>query len=221
MKIRHLSLGAGMLAVMLAAGCSEQPDAPSGAAAPIAEEHASAGNLSMGDKLPDFELATLDGETYRLHDLIDGEHYVAVIWHAPTCPCAANCARAIAEEFTAEKYPDLRILGVVSDEIWDYDWYQEDLRAQSESGAVTFPVVIDREMEVIDVYGAQRTPTVWLADKEGRIRFWGAPENVLDGEAESGYRFLLKEAVDDLRAGREVATPRFEPIGCKISRKGT
>ncbi|MBX3730476.1 MAG: redoxin domain-containing protein [Candidatus Sumerlaeia bacterium] len=175
-----------------------------------------AGKLQLGDPLPDFELATLDGQAIRLSTLQDGEHYVAVLWYAPTCPCAVNCANAAVKELTAEKYPDLRLIGVVSDPMWEIDWYQADLRTQIDEGVVSFPVVIDRELDVIARYGATRTPTVWLADKQGRIRFWGAPENTLE-QTETGYRFLLKEALDDLRAGREPAVPRMEPIGCLIN----
>jgi alkyl hydroperoxide reductase subunit AhpC len=202
-------------AILLAAGlllasCGSESPAP-----PAADSRA-AGKLRLGDTLPDFELATLDGQTIRLASLQDGEHYVAVLWYAPTCPCAVNCANAAVKELTADKYPDLRLIGVVSDPMWEIDWYQADLRAQIAEGVVPFPVVIDRELEVIARYGATRTPTVWLADKQGRIRFWGAPENTLE-QTETRYRFLLKEALDDLRAGREPAIPRMEPIGCLIN----
>lgn len=177
----------------------------------------SAGNLRFGDKLPDFELATLDGESFRLHDLIDGEHYVAVIFHAPGCPCSRNCARAVGEHLTPAEYPDLRILGVASDKFWSVDWFQEDLRTQLTDGTLTFPVVIDKDQSVMRLYGAERTPTVWLADKQGRIRFYGAPENVLEPGG-SDYKFLMQNALDDLRAGRDPQVPSFPPIGCPITK---
>lgn len=198
-----------ILLLVLAAGC-ERAAAPAAASKPAA-----AGALRMGDKLPDFELATYDGVRHRLADLVDGKRFVVVIWHSPACPCAHNCARAIAAEITPEKYPDVAMLGVLTDKSWDADWMRADLQRQVDEGVVRFPVVVDPDQSVRRLYGAERTPTVWVADREGRIRYWGAPENVLDPEG-SNYRFLLGEALDALRAGKQPETPRFGPIGCKI-----
>lgn len=212
-RLIHDILTSAFVAVgvsILLAGCRDQAKAPAAQQAP-----ASAGALRLGDKLPDFELATYDGQRHRLADLVDGRRFVVVIWHSPACPCAHNCAKAIATEITPERYPDVAILGVLSDRAWDADWMKEDLARQQEAGVVTFPVVVDPDQSVRKLYGAERTPTVWVADREGRIRYWGAPENVLDPDGK-GYRFLLGEALDALRAGQQPPTPRFDPIGCLI-----
>lgn len=174
-----------------------------------------AGNLTLGGSAPDFELATYDGQSIRLSDQLDGDHFVCVIWHSPACPCAHNCATAISERLTTEAYADLRIVGVMSDGNWDYDYMQADLERQIADGVVTFPVVLDKDQSLMKQYGAERTPTVWLLDQKGRIRYWGAPESTLEPTA-SGYRFLLKEAVDALRKGQQPAVQSFDPIGCKI-----
>ena len=183
--------------------------------APQTAEDPAAGNLKIGGTAPDFELATLDGETIRLSDLLDGKHYVCVIWHSPACPCSRNCSTAIGKELTSDKYPDLTLVGVMSDANWDFDYMQSDLRDQIKEGIVTFPVLIDKDQSLMKEYGAERTPTVWLLDKQGRIRYWGAPESTLEPTA-SGYRFLLKDAVDALRKGGQPPIQRFDPIGCKI-----
>lgn len=207
------------LAAVLIPGCGSDPApratgegaAPADSAAPVR-----AGHLEMGGTLPDFELPTLDGGTLRLSDLQDGAHYVAVVWHAPTCPCAENCVLAISDELTGPEYADFRVVAVISDPMMEHDWFQEDLAKQAEEGLLPFPVVLDWDKSVLRQYGAPRTPTVWLADKEGRIRFYGAPENTLEPR-ESGYRFLLKEALDALKAGREPEIAYMEPIGCLIN----
>lgn len=190
------------------AGCTREK-------APAAATDLAAGALKLGDKLPDFELETYAGERHHLADLIDGKNFVVVIWHSPACPCAHNCANAIAAEITPERYPDVAMLGVVSDHSWNADWFKDDMQRQIDAGIVSFPVVVDRDQAVRALYGAERTPTVWVADREGRIRYWGAPENVLDPDGK-GYRFLLGEALDALRAGKQPSTQRFEPIGCPI-----
>jgi len=213
--VRKPTLILSLALPVLMVACSGDAPPRQQASAATSAEPVPAGNLELGGTLPDFELPTLDGEMVRLHDLIDGDHYVAVIWHAPTCPCAQNCAEAITLEMSGEEYADVRFVGIVSDRLVDLDWYQDDLRAEKEQGRVPFPVLIDRDQEVLSIYGAPRTPTVWLTDKVGRIRFYGAPENTLE-PSESSYRFLLKEAVDALKAGREPEVTNFPPIGCLI-----
>ena len=178
----------------------------------------SAGNLALGEKLPDFKAPNMEGETVAVGDLLDGESYVAVIFHSPSCPCANNCATAISDMLTPEEYPDLKILGVVSDPMQDIGWFRDDLKKQMADN-VTFPVVFDKDQSIMNAYGATRTPEVWLTDKDGTIRFWGAPENVLEPEGSPDeYRFLMKEALDALREGREPEVSSMAPIGCLISK---
>lgn len=209
--ILRCSLLALLGAIMaLAAACGNSRASSAAASAAPA-----AGNLKIGDKLPEFSLPTLEGGTVRLADYLDGTRYVCVIWHSPACPCAHNCAIAVRDGLSGPDYADVAFLGVASGPESDLDWWRADLKTQLDEGIVTYPVGIDRDASVRALYGAQRTPTVWLADKQGRIRFWGAPESTLD-PADEKYRLCLKDAIDDLKAGRDVSTPTVPPIGCLI-----
>ena len=66
-----------------------------------------------------------------------------------------------------------------------------------------------------ELLGAKRTPTIWVVDKEGRVAFVGAPESTLFPGA-PGHRYLLREAVDAVRAGKAMEPRFFEPLGCPI-----
>jgi alkyl hydroperoxide reductase subunit AhpC len=206
---------------LLLAGCGGG-DAPSAtkpqAPAPRAAA-ASAGKLKLGDKLPTFTLPIYgdeSGATLDTASLFDGESMVAVMFYSPACPCVVNCFNAMAETMPAADYPDLKIVGVMSDKQHDFEWMVNDFHAQAESGLLTFPVVLDADQAILKQFGATRTPEVWLADREGRIRFWGAPESTIEPTS-TGHRFLMKEAVDALRAGKEPPVTAFPPVGCLIS----
>lgn len=209
MTARIPALALAAIAALGAAACST--DRAADASAPIP-----AGAIHLGDRLPDFELPDyFTGEAVRLADFVDGESFVVVLWHSPACPCANNCVVAVAEQLKPEDYPDLRIVAVVSDMFWDYHWFRADLEEQVESGLVPFPVLLDKDRAVMELYGAERTPTVWLADRDGRVRFFGAPENTLSPGAPD-HKFLLKNALDALIAGRDPDPATFPPIGCLI-----
>jgi alkyl hydroperoxide reductase subunit AhpC len=211
MKFTMLSVLA--MGVLLLAGCEAPPKAEKSEA----RQEAVSG-LSIGAPLPDFELTTYSGESHRLSEWLDGEHFTVVIFHSPTCPCARNCAEAMVDAITPEAYPDVRFLGILPEPNWDADWMRQDLEAQQESGLVNYPVVIDRDQAVMQAWGVERVPTVFVADKQGRLRYWGAPESTLEPGL-TGYNFLLKDALDALRAGGEPKVTHFDSIGCLIGRR--
>jgi len=215
MQIRHFFSLIIVIGATTLWGCS-QDSTVSNEDDSAAETTLAAGNFSIGEKPANIVGVTKNGDPFDLYELIDGEHYVGVIWHSPSCPCAANCLKAIEAQLQPEKYPDLKLVAVVSDAFQGFDWFEADLTSQVTSGDLPFPVVLDKDQSLKELYGAERTPTVWLMDKEGEIRFWGAPENVLEPDGD-GYRFLMKEALDELKAGKDVTVDVFEPIGCLLS----
>lgn len=173
----------------------------------------SAGKFELGDKMPDFTLADADGNEVHLSDKLDGEHFVVVTSHHPDCPCAANCGRLISK-MQSEGYDDVTIIGFMSEGTKD-EYDLEALEEQKEAGIVTYPVYFDHDKEVMNLLGAERTPEIWVLDKDGTIQYWGAPENTLFPGTE-GHRYLLQEAIDALRVGKQPEVRRYEPIGCPI-----
>lgn len=87
-------------------------------------------------------------------------------------------------------------------------------RVAREPHAWPMPYLHDATQEVARAYGARTTPDVFVADSEGRLAYRGAP----DGDCEDPGRQAawLRAALDDLLAGRPVATPETEPVGCSI-----
>ena len=84
---------------------------------------------------------------------------------------------------------------------------------------IDFPFVKDFDGECVRAVGATRTPEVVLLDAEKKIRYRGRIDNQyrLGGVKPTADRQDLKEAIEDLLAGREVKTAETPVDGCVIT----
>jgi peroxiredoxin len=167
----------------------------------------------VGDTFPDFEVPRLDGGTYKLSRDRDPKKYTVINMHSPDCPCAANCASLIGD-MEASGVDDVEVLGILAGVRVDEDFIQRS-QDQVDEGLVTFRLYTDPENKVRTMLDAKRTPTVWVLDKDGTVAFVGAPENTLF-PGSPGHRYLLRDALDALRAGKKPDPQFFEPLGCPI-----
>jgi thiol-disulfide isomerase/thioredoxin len=82
-----------------------------------------------------------------------------------------------------------------------------------------FPFVKDHEGSLARAVGARYTPQVVVLDAQRRIRYRGRIDNQyrLGGVRPGATRHDLREALDELLAGREVSVPETPVEGCRIS----
>jgi hypothetical protein len=76
------------------------------------------------------------------------------------------------------------------------------------------PYLHDESQEVARAFGARTTPDVFVVDREGVLRYRGAPD--ADYSDPSHDAAWLREALDDLLAGAEVRRAETEPVGCSV-----
>lgn len=179
---------------------------------PTVEPH-KAGNLRLGDPMPNLHLETPDGQPWDLHSAMTPGRFTVVTFHHPDCPCAESCGRLIAE-MAEEGYEDVEVFGILASGFED-ERVLTALEEQEREGIVTFPILYDRGWKVKEQLGATRTPEIWVLDKDQRVAYYGAPENTLFPGSE-GHRFLLREAIDALREGRTPEIQSHPSIGCLI-----
>ena len=74
--------------------------------------------------------------------------------------------------------------------------------------------------ELADRLGVERTPEVFVLDADRVVRYRGRVDDQFGFGVHrpAPTRRDLAAALDDLLAGRPVATPRTEPVGCRIGR---
>ena len=167
----------------------------------------------VGDTFPDFEVERVDGGTYKLSRDRDAQKFTIINMHSPDCPCAANCASLI-NDMEASGVKDVEVIGILAGVRVDEDFIKR-AQDQVDEGLVTFRLYTDPENKVRNMLDAKRTPTVWVLDKAGKVAFVGAPENTLF-PGSPGHRYLLRDALEALRAGKVPDPQFFEPLGCPI-----
>jgi peroxiredoxin len=169
--------------------------------------------LTVGDTAPPFDLADVDGTTVRL---APGEAAATVVvFTANGCPYARAWHDRIQQ--VARDYADreVTVLQVVSNDAADHpEDSVEAMRQRVAAGEFAGPLLHDAEQSAAQAYGATATPEVFVIDRDGVVRYHGAPDGNYD-DASLDARWV-REALDDVLAGREVARPSTSPAGCSI-----
>lgn len=174
--------------------------------------------ISVGAKAPDFDLLGVDGQSYSLSGFAD-QQAVVVIFSCNHCPyVVANEDRMI--ELQAD-YADRGVQVVAinpNDEVkYPADSF-EAMKARAEEKGFNFPYLRDETQEVTRAYGASVTPEVFVVDAAGTIVYHGRiDDNTM--EPENVTRHDLREALDELLAGQELAVKETEPVGCSVKWK--
>jgi peroxiredoxin len=92
--------------------------------------------------------------------------------------------------------------------------------AHAQERDVPFPVLKDFDNKVAEAFGAKRTPEVFLLDAGRVIRYHGRIDDQygIGYQREKPTRRDLREALEELLAGKPVTTPQTEAPGCLIAR---
>lgn len=125
------------------------------------QEASNMGGLKVGTKAPDFELKTLAGETVKLSDL-KGKKVMLNFWATWCPPCKAEMPAM--EQFHKEAGDEVVILAVNIDP-------HLDVKAFVDENGITFPIPLDEEDKVNEMYQILSIPTTYFIDTNGNIGF--------------------------------------------------
>lgn len=94
----------------------------------------------------------------------------------------------------------------------------ENMKIRAREKDFNFPYLRDESQRVAKVYGAERTPEVYVFDEERLLRYHGRiDDNVY--ESDQVRQRYLRDAVDAVLEGRKVSVEETEPVGCTIKWK--
>jgi len=175
--------------------------------------------LQIGEQAPDFRLPATDGRTYSLDDFRDARVLV-VFFTCNHCPYVLGSDEVTRA--TALKYEPhgVRFVGINSNSAntKPEDSFENMVKRMEEH---RFPWVYlrDETQEVAKAYGALRTPHFYVFDESRKLVYTGRG---VDNPRDTSKMTVndLDNALADIVAGRPVAVPVTNPIGCNVKWEG-
>lgn len=163
----------------------------------------------VGEPAPDFQLPDLDG---RMRSPRQARGHVLVLnFWSVECPHSARLDQAMAG-LLAGWGENVEVWSIAPNAREDVAM----LRAAAEARGVKV-VLRDARQATADAYGAQATPHVFIVDKDGILRYDGAPDDT-SFRQRTPTRDYLREAVEALLAGRQPDPAVTRAFGCAITR---
>ena len=176
--------------------------------------------LELGHEAPDFsDLLGTDGNRHSLSSF-KNKPVLVVVFSCNHCPYAQAYEErliAIQKEY-GPKGIQLVVINPNDAKTYPEDSYPKMVTRARDKG-FNFPYLRDEDQSVVDAYGGVCTPHVFAFDKERRLRYRGRIDDSKDPSAVRNHD--LRNALDDLVAGKAVRVPDTRPFGCSIKWSAT
>ncbi len=168
---------------------------------------------AIGAAAPDFHLTTIDGKSFALSSEAKAHKAVVVMFISTQCPYSNAYNDRMRDMASAYASKGVMFVGINSNRTEDAATALSHAKAHGHS----FPIMKDPGNKVADLYDAQHTPTVYVVDSQGKVRYEGRiDENYEDPSGVTSPD--LKNALDALLAGKPVAKTVTKAFGCSIKR---
>ncbi len=171
--------------------------------------------LPLDQKAPDFLLPGVDGKTYSLQSFADKPVLVIMFTcnHCPYVQAYEDRLIAIQKEFADR---GVQLVAINANETRNYpeDNFPAMVQRAKKKG-YNFPYLRDEDQSVAEAYGAHYTPEIFVLDRERRLRYTGRIDDNWQNPKEAKSHDL-RNAIEDLLAGRAVSKPETHAFGCTI-----
>jgi peroxiredoxin len=165
--------------------------------------------------IQNFTLGSHRGVEWSLNDVAD-QQLVVVAFLGTECPLAKLYGPRLEE--LQRQYSDkgVAFVGVNAN---TQDSLAE-ITAYVTKHKISFPMLKDPGNRIADQFKAERTPEVFLLDKERAVRYRGRIDDqyLIGLSRDNVRRNDLAVAIDELLAGTSVSVAHTAPIGCHIGR---
>jgi peroxiredoxin len=119
--------------------------------------------LEVGNVAPDFQLQTLAGETVKLSDY-KGQRVMLNFWATWCPPCRAEMP-------DMEKFYQKKGVAILAVNLTETEATMQDIHDFVDEFGLTFPILLDKKIEVATTYQIGPIPTSYMIDSDGIIRY--------------------------------------------------
>src|SRR5262249_44904353 len=98
-----------------------------------------------------------------------------------------------------------------------------EVKKQAAEFKIPFPVYFDPKLDAADAFKATTTPEAFVLDHNHVLRYRGRIDNAYSARLKRNPKTTehdLKNAIEDILAGKDVKVPATYPIGCPVVAKG-
>lgn len=173
----------------------------------------------VGQPAPDFTLTDYQGKEHTLSSYTAQGNVVVLEWFNYECPFVkkhynhkSDTMNTMVKSWEGEPVVWLR---VNSADPKNAVGKAENVKKAVEDWEITTPVLVDADGKVGKMYGAKRTPEMYVITAEGVLAYHGAIDNdrTARGPGTTNY---VAQAVRQVLAGEAVTTPTTEAYGCSV-----
>src|SRR5262249_51964000 len=161
--------------------------------------------VKLGGKVPPFERKDSTGRTFKLAETIRTVKAIVLTEWSSRCPVSKKFDPYLNEVAASYAAKGAKLIGIDS----NYNEPADEVEKVRKERGLVFPVLMDGEGgQLATQLGASHTPEVYVLDKQGKLVYHGNPEG-------------LREALDELLAGKPISKPETRAFGCSIKRPYT
>lgn len=181
---------------------------------------ASAAGADVGQKAPSFEILDISNRKRSLSEFTG--KIVVLEWTSPSCPF-------VRAQYVSGKMQELQRWAVGQGVVWlsvlstnpgraDFLPPEKAEAFNQSRHAVPTALLIDSAGQLGRAYDARTTPHMFVITGSGLVAYAGAIDSkaTVDEAVVPRSRNLVRAALEDLLAGRKVATPKTVPYGCLV-----
>ncbi|MEH1909502.1 MAG: thioredoxin family protein [Nostoc sp.] len=170
----------------------------------------------VGSYAPDFELPGIDDQVHHLRRYLEKFRAVGVISMCNHCPYVdwyLGRLKNIQAEFAPAGFTLIGVNGSNGDR--DTRSTLENMKAFARGHDLNFPYLWDSTQDVTRSFGAIQTPTAFLIDTNGIVRYKGQIDDHPQ-DPSSGGEDYLRTAIASLLQGEKIDIPQTEAIGTTL-----
>ena len=176
--------------------------------------------LAIGSSVPlsDVKMKDVSGKDISLKDAATKKGLL-VIFSCNTCPYVIKNQQRTREICDFATKNGLGVIIINSNEAMrdDDDSYEAMVKYASNQ-EYKWSYVVDRDSKLANAFGATRTPETFLFNSEGKLVYHGAIDDN-PADASKVNRHHLKEAIGEMKGGKDVSVKETRSVGCTIKRK--